>query len=128
MILLAFLVCLCYNMCVFESGISLLKKNIIKRGTNEMSSLRERRIREREQIYRECGSRIDQLSLQAAQEIESKYKELYGENWRNTLPLEKISLIEDNLKNEKMNAVASIQAYFYALKSSSSSEEVSFRR
>ena len=29
---------------------------------------------------------------------------------------------------EKMNAVANIQAYFYALKSSSSSEEVSFRR
>ena len=93
-----------------------------------MSSLRERRIREREQIYRECGSRIDQLSLQAAQEIEAKYKELYGENWRNTLPSEKISLIEDSLKNEKMNAVANIQAYFYALKSSSSSEEVTFRR
>ena len=40
-----------------------------------MSSLRERRIREREQIYRECGSRIDQLSLQAAQDIEKRYKE-----------------------------------------------------
>ena len=30
--------------------------------------------------------------------------------------------------NEKMAAVSNIQAYFYALKSSSSSEEVSFRR
>lgn len=93
-----------------------------------MSNLRERRIREREQIYREFGSLIDQLSLQAAQEIEKKYKELYGENWKNTLPLEQIYLIEDSLKNEKMNAVANIQEYFYALKSSSSSEEVSFRR
>lgn len=93
-----------------------------------MSSLRERRIREREQIYRECGSRIDQLSLQAAQDIEKRYKELYGENWRNSLPSEKISLIEESLKNEKMAAVSNIQAYFYALKSTSSSEEVSFRR
>lgn len=93
-----------------------------------MSSLRERRIREREQIYRECGSRIDQLSLQAAQDIEKRYKELYGENWRNALPLESVSIVEEKLRNEKMAAVANIQAYFYALKSNTSSEEVSFRR
>ena len=93
-----------------------------------MSSLRERRIREREQIYRECGSRIDQLSLEAARSIEDKYKEMYGENWRNALPLERVSYVEESLKNEKMTAVANIQAYFYALKSSESSEEVSFRR
>ncbi len=93
-----------------------------------MSSLRERRIREREQIYRECGSRIDQLSLEAARSIEDKYREMYGENWRNALPLDKVNLVEESLKNEKIAAVANIQTYFYALKSSESSEEVSFRR
>lgn len=93
-----------------------------------MSSLRERRIREREQIYRECGSRIDQLSLEAARSIEEKYREMYGENWRNTLPLEKVSLVEESMRNEKLTAVANIQTYFYALKSNTSSEEVSFRR
>lgn len=92
-----------------------------------MSNLRERRIREREQIYRECGTRIDQLSLQAAQEIEARYKEMYGDTWRTALPLEASNRIEESLKNEKMAAVARIQEYFYTLKSNTS-EQTLFRR
>lgn len=90
-----------------------------------MSCLRERRIREREQIFRECGNRIESLSLQAAKDIEKKYKDMYGENWRQALPYESAVRLEENMRNEKMLAVARIQDYFYALKSNESS---SFRR
>ena len=93
-----------------------------------MSDLRERRIREREQIFRECGNRIENLSLQAAQDIEKKYKEMYGVNWRQALPYESAIKLEESIKNEKMLAVARIQDYFYALKSNTSSEQTSFRR
>ena len=94
-----------------------------------MSGLRERRIREREQIFRECGSRIESLSIEAAKDIEKKYREMYGENWRQSLPYESSCRLEESIKNEKMLAVARIQDYFIALKSNTSSnEEVSFRR
>ena len=94
-----------------------------------MSNLRERRIRERQQIYRECSSSIDKLSLQAAQDIEKRYKEMYGENWRQALPYEASNRIEEIIKNEKMAAVSRIQEYFYSLKSSETvSDKISFTR
>ena len=95
-----------------------------------MSDLRERRIREREQIFKECSGRIDVLSLNASAEIEKKYREMYGDNWRRTLPYESSCMLEETIRNEKMVALARIRDCVYSLKSNITSEETtkSFRR
>lgn len=85
------------------------------------NSIRERRLRERSQVLREHRAEIDRLARQASADIENKYKEMYGENWREALSYENASNIEKRMYAEKLQASTMIEEHMLVLKSFGSS-------
>ena len=61
------------------------------------------------QLLRGSRTRITELSLKASSEIEKKYAEIYGENWRDNLSSEKVEQIEEMIEIEKRNAREEIE-------------------
>ena len=61
------------------------------------------------QLLRSSSTRITELSLKASSEIEKKYVEIYGENWRENLSSQKVLQIEELIQIEKRNARIEIE-------------------
>lgn len=61
------------------------------------------------QLLKGSSSRIALLSLQESVQIEKKYAEIYGENWRETLTSETVSQIEEKIRVEKRDALRQIE-------------------
>lgn len=59
------------------------------------------------QLLRGSSSKITLLSLEKLDQIEKKYAEMYGDNWRERLSSEKVRLIEEKIRIE--NRVVSTQ-------------------
>lgn len=100
----------------------------VQTNTERKAADRARRLREKAQILREYSSAINQLTEASANNIEKKYEALYGENWRTTLPFDKVSMIEESIRIEKINAVSLIEEQVFMLKSSETTNMSLIRR
>ena len=91
-------------------------------------SSRERRLREKTQILRECRGVINRLTNQAYNEIEKKYETMYGENWRQNLSVDRASVIEATILGEKNLANDRIEELIFGLKSTECSDNAKLIR
>ena len=81
-----------------------------------ISSERVRKNYTKSQLLNGSRTRITTLSLEASSEIEKKYEEIYGVNWRENLSSEKVTQIEKIIAEEKSNARKEIEERTLSIK------------
>ena len=88
-----------------------LKREEIKRrqALDEMSARRVQQSEIKRKLLSGSRTRITLLSLQANQQIEAKYSELYGDDWRKRLSSKTVSKIEKTIQAEKRAAWEEIE-------------------
>lgn len=91
-------------------------------------AMSERTYRERERVLREHRNAVEALAKQASAEVESRYKKIYGENWREDMSFEKASVIEESIRMEKVQAKERVEEIIFGLRSTQSSPAMSLIR
>lgn len=81
-----------------------------------ISSERVRKNSIKNQLLAGSNTRITLLSLEASSEIEKKYAEIYGANWRENLSSEKVEQIEKIILEEKRTARKEIEERILSVK------------
>jgi hypothetical protein len=84
--------------------------------------------RERERVLREYRNSIDALAKKASAEVETKYANMYGQNWRTTLTTENASVIEESVRMEKIQAQARIEEVMFGLKNTQYSPSMTLKK
>ena len=82
-----------------------------------MYSERERKLRERSRVLKEQRTAIERLARQASNQIEEKYKRMYGENWKQALSNEQVAVIERMMMEEKLTSSTMAEQHMLLLKS-----------
>lgn len=91
-------------------------------------AISEREYRERARILREHRAAIDALAKQASAEVEKKYANMYGPNWRQNLTSEQINYIETSVRTEKIQAQARIEEVMFGLKNTQYSPSMTLKK
>ena len=82
-----------------------------------MNNERERRLRERSRVLKEQRAIIDRLARQASNQIEEKYKRMYGDNWKEALSSDQVAQIERMMMQEKLSSSTMAEQHMLHLKS-----------
>ena len=81
----------------------------LERKLDEIASQKAQYNYAKSQLLRGSSSKIALLSLKKSGQIEKKYAEWYGDNWRERLLPEKVRLIEEKIRIEKRKASSQIE-------------------
>lgn len=76
---------------------------------DKIASRNIQELQERSKILNGSRTRITLLSLESSAKIEKKYKEIYGENWRERLSAKEVNQIEEQINAEKRIALREIE-------------------
>ena len=76
---------------------------------DQIASNRAKATYAKSELLKGSISRITSLSFEASLEIEKKYAEIYGENWRERLSSKEVEQIEEIMAIEKRNAREEIE-------------------
>lgn len=81
-----------------------LEQRELNRKLDKIAIQRSQENYAKSQLLRGSRTKITELSLKASAEIEKKYADIYGENWRENLSSKKVEQIEEMIEIEKRNA------------------------
>lgn len=86
-----------------------MEQRELERKLDEIASQKAQYNYAKGQLLRGSSSKITLLSLKKSGQIEKKYAERYGDNWRERLSPEKVRLIEEKIRIEKREASSQIE-------------------
>ena len=86
-----------------------LEQRKINDRLDQIASNRAKATYAKSELLKGSISRITSLSFEASLEIEKKYTEIYGENWRERLSSKEVEQIEEIIAIEKRNAREEIE-------------------